>query len=290
MNDNSPRIVRTPPRRQILSRHTFSPTSDYMTQSTSSPTTSYSNTKDPQTLLLQRWHQISQDLSRRKLSQKAVIALNRSLDNAEHLLAWHAPETPTRAMSNNVGLGIVEDKAMVQRIEPSAPLTPPGSSSRLDAPGEVPPHRRQMNQVQQMQPLTDKITFLAGELQKRNQEFRHLHNVAIAKAEEAAEEILQLEATVDRQEEEIIDDESELTYLKLKLRILEIEAAPYIPLQEEESSLSEGIRKWKLDWAEVDNRFRMRRRKKDPAKRRARHRMSFENHDGLVSFPSPRND
>jgi len=64
-------------------------------------------------------------------------------------------------------------------------------------------------------------------------------------------------------EQDFTDDEPELTYLKLKLRILEIEAAPYVPTRERDS-LAEGIRRWKLDWADVDNRFRTRRRKKDP--------------------------
>ena len=66
-------------------------------------------------------------------------------------------------------------------------------------------------------------------------------------------------------DQDLIDDESELTYLKLKLRILEIEAAPHVPTGEQ-SSLAEGIRIWKLDWADVDNRFRMRRRKRDPGR------------------------
>ena len=114
--------------------------------------------------------------------------------------------------------------------------------------------------------------------------YQHLHNIAIAKAEQGVEEIVQLEQSIEHlqancfcrgkntaltlsvnREQDITDDESELTYLKLQLRMLEIEAAPYLSTREHDS-LAEGIRRWKLDWADVDSRFRMRRRRKYPGK------------------------
>jgi len=103
------------------------------------------------------------------------------------------------------------------------------------------------------------------------------------KAEEGAQMILRLESEVKqlyvydgacvlmleieayanlRREEDSSKDQSELTFLKLKLRMLEIQAAPYIP-KHDEDGLSEGIRRWKLDWADVDQRRRARRRKKE---------------------------
>lgn len=57
------------------------------------------------------------------------------------------------------------------------------------------------------------------------------------------------------------DDQSELSYLKLKLRILEIQTLPYVPSKEKDQ-LAQGIRRWKLDWADVDRRFHARRRRK----------------------------
>ena len=68
-----------------------------------------------------------------------------------------------------------------------------------------------------------------------------------------------------RREKDIVDDESELTYLKLQLRIIEIQTLPYVP-RKNQDSLAEGIRKWKLDWADVDERYRRRRRKREPHK------------------------
>lgn len=59
-------------------------------------------------------------------------------------------------------------------------------------------------------------------------------------------------------EKNTIDDEQELTYLKLQLRMIEAQALPYMP-EVEEDDLSAGIQRWKLDWAEVENRHRKRR-------------------------------
>lgn len=60
-----------------------------------------------------------------------------------------------------------------------------------------------------------------------------------------------------------MDDQCELSYLKLKLRIIEIQTLPYVPSREKDQ-LAEGIQRWKLDWADVDKRFHARRRKKRP--------------------------
>ena len=61
-------------------------------------------------------------------------------------------------------------------------------------------------------------------------------------------------------ENESAKDQSELTFLKLNLRMLEIQADPYIP-KDDRDGLREGIRRWKLDWADVDQRRRARRKK-----------------------------
>ena len=66
-------------------------------------------------------------------------------------------------------------------------------------------------------------------------------------------------------ETDVLDDQAELTYLKLKVRILELQSFPYVPAREKDS-LTEGIQRWKLDWVDIENRFRNRRRKKEPEK------------------------
>lgn len=59
-------------------------------------------------------------------------------------------------------------------------------------------------------------------------------------------------------EQDIVDDESELTYLKLQLRIIEVQTLPYWP-RKDQDELAAGIERWKRDWADVDERYRKRR-------------------------------
>ena len=62
-------------------------------------------------------------------------------------------------------------------------------------------------------------------------------------------------------EQDVIDDESELTYLKLQLRIIEVQTLPYWP-RKDQDQLAAGIERWKRDWADVDGRYRERRTKR----------------------------
>ena len=66
---------------------------------------------------------------------------------------------------------------------------------------------------------------------------------------------------VQYRERDIVDDESELTYLKLQLRIIEVQTLPYWP-RKDQDELAAGIERWKRDWADVDERYRKRRWKR----------------------------
>jgi len=169
MNTSIPSLLRTPLNRQAHSHSTLSPTSDYLTHSTSSLHTTRSS-RDPQSLLLQRWHQISRDIATQPLSRKTVIALNRNLDEAEELLSWDAPEGFEGRDLNYGGLGIVGDVFEHQKgvLEPP---TPPRSRG-FDAPEGVGHERTDEIQMQKMKPTLGKITYLVNELRKRQEEFK----------------------------------------------------------------------------------------------------------------------
>jgi hypothetical protein len=55
--------------------------------------------------------------------------------------------------------------------------------------------------------------------------------------------------------------QSELTFLRLQLRALEVQCSAYIPFGADEE-LSESIKNWKLEWADIDQRTKARRRKR----------------------------
>ncbi|MCJ1320799.1 hypothetical protein MMC15_006140 [Xylographa vitiligo] len=246
-------------------QHAVSPSSDYLTQSTSSTATK-SRCQDPHILLLQRWQRLTGELAARRLSRKSVVALNRALDEVEDLLVWDEPQAPRDMSQHNTGLGIADD-VFVQKIEIRQAMTPPDSTI-LNAPEGLEQERKEIKRLQQTEPALDRVEHLVKELRKRQEDFRYLHSIVIAKAEEGAETIMQLETNLENLETDIADDQCELTYLKLKLRILEIQGLPHIP-DNERDDLAEGIHRWKLDWADVDSRFRARKKKRKPGENRS---------------------
>lgn len=81
---------------------------------------------------------------------------------------------------------------------------------------------------------------------------------------------------VQCREKDITDDESELSYLNLQLRIIEIQTLPYVP-KDDRDGLAAGIQRWKLDWADVDKRCRKRRWKRENEEQQAwKHGLSLE--------------
>ncbi|KAL8760887.1 MAG: hypothetical protein Q9184_002952 [Pyrenodesmia sp. 2 TL-2023] len=74
---------------------------------------------------------------------------------------------------------------------------------------------------------------------------------------------------------DLMDDEAELKYLKLKLRILEIQTLPYMPAGDFDG-LAVGIQRWKSDWAEVQSRQSWRRRKRGLDKQKDSYSWSTE--------------
>ncbi|KAI9697184.1 MAG: hypothetical protein M1836_004748 [Candelina mexicana] len=104
-----------------------------------------------------------------------------------------------------------------------------------------------------------RVSKVAAELQCRCEEMKHIYDLSIIRAEKAAQRIVALETDVTTLESDLEANASALTYLKLQLKVLEVQASPYIPLDDRDG-LTAGIQRWKMDWADADMRFRERRR------------------------------
>jgi hypothetical protein len=101
---------------------------------------------------------MAQDMTTRRLPRKSVVALSRSLDEAEDILARDAPQILAPIPSRKIGLGISDEPFGYQAVE-SIPLTPP-NSSRADAPEHM------------QDTALAQVTHLVKELQKRHEEFK----------------------------------------------------------------------------------------------------------------------
>ena len=156
--------LRTPTYNRRHTTHTPTPATNFLSRSASSTTTS-ARSKDPQRALLERWHRMAQDMTTRRLPRKSVVALSRSLDEAEDILARDAPQMLAPIPSRKIGLGILDEPFAYQAVE-SIPLTPP-NSSRADAPEDMQDIREKLTDAALAQ-----VTHLVKELQKRHEEFK----------------------------------------------------------------------------------------------------------------------
>ncbi|KAI9793021.1 MAG: hypothetical protein M1833_000842 [Piccolia ochrophora] len=166
---------------------------------------------------------------------------------------------------------LIEDQSATIPSEISSPTTFPMSAQGTD----VPIHSNISHDAGVRDEVLTRVTKAVLSLQQRNEEFKvyhyrspliaaltvqqHLHDIWIMKTERAAQRILSLESQAQEMETDLATDESELTYLKVQLKTLEVQAVNHRP-EEEDAMLTEGIRRWKLDWADVDQRFYSRRK------------------------------
>lgn len=76
--------------------------------------------------------------------------------------------------------------------------------------------------------------------------------------EEANNTILSMSTENDQFRNDLSYNHSEILFLKLQLKALEVQASPVLD-QSQDKSLLEGIERWKQDWKDVDKRFTGRR-------------------------------
>ena len=100
------------------------PTPDSMTRSTSSTLT----LDDPHAALLDRWQSLARRLRQPQLSLSAIVALNRTLDQAERVVGAALGAVDLPRDGKNIGLGISEHKEQRQAPRTVAEATPPPSA------------------------------------------------------------------------------------------------------------------------------------------------------------------
>ncbi|KAI9761352.1 MAG: hypothetical protein M1835_008192 [Candelina submexicana] len=145
-----------------------------------------------------------------------------------------------------------EGTGLIQSRDYAPIMAPIASSSQVQAYG-------QRAMLEQSRQVLLRVSKVAAELRCRCEEMKHIHDLSTIRAEKAAQRIVALETDVTTLESGLEANASALTYLKLQLKVLEVQASPYIPLDDRDG-LRAGIQRWKMDWADADMRFRERRR------------------------------
>jgi len=108
--------------------------------------------------------------------------------------------------------------------------------------------------------LSSKLAATLSELHTRKEESDHVHDLLITRAEKAAERILSLEGHIKELEEDFEANQSELRFMRIQVQAVQVQCAQYLP-QNEDVELTQSIMNWKIDWEDIDQRSKARRRK-----------------------------
>lgn len=87
---------------------------------------------------------------------------------------------------------------------------------------------------------------------------QHLHAILVTREASATKHIAALESRLEDLEDEVAENESELRFLRLQLRAIEVECHQYMP-RDADPELAQSIRNWKSDWARLREKMASRR-------------------------------
>ncbi|KAI9822796.1 MAG: hypothetical protein M1832_003029 [Thelocarpon impressellum] len=200
-----------------------------------------------------------------RLKLLAARNLDEELFSDEYLDALHDKLDEFEALADGTTKQKItghptEVKAELPEAETNTPVVL-GSvkSMRL----ESSPQRSKANEDRKRQTAELEAAFsrLSFEFRRRVEELKHVNDVTIMKVEIAAQMIWRLRGEVEQLKSDLSADQSELMFLKLQLKTVEVQALAYIPA--EDKDLTAGIQRWKLDWADIDQRIESRARRRE---------------------------
>lgn len=118
--------------------------------------------------------------------------------------------------------------------------------------------------AEEAQALVARVTKVASELQQRYEETKHMNDIVVTKMESATNEVLHLKSENEALRASLSFDHSELLFLKLQLKGIELTADALADGDQRSNSnlskdLADGIERWKSDWKDVDLKFKARR-------------------------------
>ncbi|KAL8646536.1 MAG: hypothetical protein Q9210_006086 [Variospora velana] len=217
----------------------------------------FSTPSDPGLLLFRRMNELSTNFCLSRPTGKTIIALNRKLDELENILC-SGDHVRCKAKKHKDGQVRIFGPTEESQSCGESPLRPPLAAPLPSAPRPPTPCA---HAVKDGPELLSRFSEAMAQLRQRQREMRQLHDRAAIEIEKSIERARQAEALNEALINDSMDDEAEFNYLKLKLRILEIQTLPYVPT-DDYNGLVVGIRRWKGDWAEVHRRQKRRRWKR----------------------------
>ncbi|KAF4546864.1 Hypothetical protein D9617_139g092470 [Elsinoe fawcettii] len=223
--------------------------------------------------VLLRLNNLGAHVLRQKPSQNNFDSISDKLDDLERSLVGMdmSPRT-RRTMSDS---GFVDDDHFSQHTSPKVngeheDFTPLATDVRTKVPlaeEDEEPYLVDRDRIlAEAQAVLERVSRANIDLRQRFEEMRELNDQHAYQVEESTREALNLRSENESLKSTIAFDHSELLFLKLQLKALEVQAEDEDEEETEEQrdkrvTLEDGIDQWKSDWDDVDARQRARRSK-----------------------------
>ncbi|OLN92275.1 hypothetical protein CCHL11_01565 [Colletotrichum chlorophyti] len=232
-------------------------TEDDFTESTQSNDNVTQPTRD--TLgLIQRLNDLAQKLlAGEDVPDTNVTTMHGKLDEIESVLAGEppqdTPQTKPQTWPSDSQSAMHESlwtspspswfRSGLSEISPSF-----RSSFRRDTPSPEPavekkPAVDSFRIASEAAKLNTELETLVTNLKARQEESEHIHQLLVTRAERAAQRIIFLQGRVQNLEEELQENDSELTFLRLGLKAIEVQCPADV-----DDDLARSIQNWKTDW------------------------------------------
>ncbi|KAI9693449.1 MAG: hypothetical protein M1820_009242 [Bogoriella megaspora] len=254
----------TPLRSPQMAQVHDSPFSDYYTDSStdSSPSLTLGQQK-----VVSRLTTVGSKALRNEPSKHAYDLLHKSIDSMEEALSEIESQSKQTADIGDSGLFMGDEEPLsphfiVESFSKKDTTRSTATSNGIDSvigddsSQESNPDYAAL--LQQCSTLLHRVTRSATRLRLRLSEVKHTNDVMILSMSQASHENLTLRSENEALKQDINFDHSELLFLKLQLKALELQAQPWAEMHGDKD-LAEDIERWKGDWHDVENRLRGRR-------------------------------
>lgn len=245
--------------------------------------------QDSKDVLIQRLNDLAAKLSAQdEVQGESVDSMHAKVDELEHVLAhgWgNGSRRHTRnqsslslsAASGDLGSGTPRSSWLKSRLSevaiPTVPTALPqtetlkeetdNEQTSRDDQQEADAHTKPQYAdyiLTQAQILQRSLEEVVANLQAREEEQEHIHDLLITRAERAAQRIIELEERISELEAERNDGEMEVLNLQIQLKAIEVRCLGYVP-KDADPDLLQSIDTWKTEWSALKKKKRARKKK-----------------------------
>lgn len=238
--------------------------SNYYSDDETSPQSSGILKPSPsQSKLLGRLNAIGRQILRKNPSDHERTVLSAELDALEQTLNAPEPQTREPPDINDSGLFIDDEPEEARETDKRGDLEASVAAAQ----------KRLKKEAQKRDELVARVNKLNREFQKRYEEMKvltlvtelgfemktestqHHNDLSIRKLEASAQEILKIRSENHKLKAELHQSHSNFLLLKMQLRGIEVQAAPFTD-STESTELKQSIEQWKSDWKTADERVK----------------------------------